>query len=183
MKVLKHRNEFGSLLIERGLNGIGVEVGVERGIFSDILLKTSELKTLISVDRWRPKRLHHMHRAVELLAKHGSRSICIRGESRDVSRLLQYEILDLVYIDATHSFEAIRSDLRYWWPKLKPGGLFAGHDYMIMTWNEGQRWQEVCGVITAVDEFVKEHGLDLHLTKKDWKSWYCFKPLKKISLL
>jgi hypothetical protein len=37
--------------------------------------------------------------------------------------------LDFVFIDANHSYEAVLSDLHAWWPKIRPGGLLAGHDY------------------------------------------------------
>ena len=37
--------------------------------------------------------------------------------------------LDLVFLDADHRYDAVQRDIRLWWPKLKPGGLFLGHDY------------------------------------------------------
>lgn len=37
--------------------------------------------------------------------------------------------LDLVYIDADHNYFAVRADLAAWRPKVKPGGILAGHDY------------------------------------------------------
>lgn len=36
---------------------------------------------------------------------------------------------DSVYIDANHAEEYIASDLRCWWPLVRPGGTIAGHDY------------------------------------------------------
>jgi predicted O-methyltransferase YrrM len=36
--------------------------------------------------------------------------------------------VDVVFIDADHSYEAVRADSAAWWPKLKPGGIMAGHD-------------------------------------------------------
>lgn len=35
---------------------------------------------------------------------------------------------DMVYIDADHSYEACRADIRAWMTKVKPEGVFAGHD-------------------------------------------------------
>lgn len=36
---------------------------------------------------------------------------------------------DAVFIDADHSEEAVSRDIAAWWPKVKPGGILAGHDY------------------------------------------------------
>jgi predicted O-methyltransferase YrrM len=35
---------------------------------------------------------------------------------------------DLVFIDAVHSYEAVRDDMLAWAPKLAPGGILAFHD-------------------------------------------------------
>lgn len=37
--------------------------------------------------------------------------------------------LDFVYIDGNHTRESVLEDCRAWWPKIKPGGTLAGHDY------------------------------------------------------
>lgn len=37
--------------------------------------------------------------------------------------------LDLVFIDADHSYAAVFRDLTAWWPKVRNGGMIAGHDY------------------------------------------------------
>lgn len=34
-----------------------------------------------------------------------------------------------VFIDADHSTGEVKSDIRAWKPKIKPGGILAGHDY------------------------------------------------------
>jgi hypothetical protein len=36
---------------------------------------------------------------------------------------------DFIFLDAAHDHASVQEDLRAWWPKLKVGGLFAGHDY------------------------------------------------------
>jgi hypothetical protein len=54
----------------------------------------------------------------------------------DFHRLLSVEAaprfadrsLRAIFIDADHTEEGVYSDLVAWWPKLKPGGIFAGHD-------------------------------------------------------
>lgn len=36
--------------------------------------------------------------------------------------------VDFVFIDADHSYEAVKRDIAAWRPKVKPGGVIAGHD-------------------------------------------------------
>ena len=37
--------------------------------------------------------------------------------------------LDLVFIDGDHSYEHVKQDIELWLPKLRKGGILAGHDY------------------------------------------------------
>ena len=38
--------------------------------------------------------------------------------------------LDFVYIDARRDYDSVKEDLNAWFRKVKPGGIFAGHDYV-----------------------------------------------------
>jgi hypothetical protein len=65
--------------------------------------------------------------------------LCISSE--EAANLTFNECLDFVYIDADHSYLGCLRDLELWWPKIRPGGMLAGHDY-------GQ-----FGVTDALNEF------------------------------
>ena len=39
------------------------------------------------------------------------------------------ESLDFVFLDASHDEENVRQDIEAWLPKVKPGGILAGHDF------------------------------------------------------
>jgi predicted O-methyltransferase YrrM len=52
-----------------------------------------------------------------------------RMTSIDAARLYQDQSLDLVFIDADHSFDAVCKDIEIWLPKVKPGGILAGDDF------------------------------------------------------
>ena len=50
---------------------------------------------------------------------------------------------DLIYVDASHEYEAVKEDIKSYWNLLKDGGTMIGDDYH-------SSWP---GVIKAVDEF------------------------------
>lgn len=66
----------------------------------------------------------------------------IRMESTRAAGLFPDGYFDLVFIDAQHSYEAVKADVLTWRPKVKAGGILAGHDY-----GRGHP-----GVMAAVDE-------------------------------
>lgn len=45
------------------------------------------------------------------------------------TELPQMHDLDLVFIDADHSYDSCYNDIAAWLPRVRPGGVIAGHDY------------------------------------------------------
>jgi len=68
----------------------------------------------------------------------------IRTDSVSASKMYKNESLDAVFIDADHRYESVKADILAWMPKVKHGGILAGHDYIPMH----------DGVIQAVDELI-----------------------------
>ena len=69
-------------------------------------------------------------------------------QSWDAASQFEDKSLDFVFLDADHVYESIIRDLKAWVPKIKPGGIIAGHDYCDFH----------PGVIQAVNEtFGKEN--------------------------
>lgn len=65
----------------------------------------------------------------------------IQMYSEQAMELYWKESLDFIFIDADHTYESVSKDLRGWHPKIKIGGIIAGHDY---NWDSVKK---------AVDEF------------------------------
>ena len=79
--------------------------------------------------------------------------------SLQAADLIDDASLDFVYIDGRHDYESVLADLESWWPKLRPGGIFAGHDYL-----NGRLPNGEFGVRRAVDEFFADRRLPVHST-------------------
>lgn len=53
----------------------------------------------------------------------------IRLSSVEASKLYEDNSLDFVFIDACHTYECVKEDIEHWLPKVKVGGILAGHDF------------------------------------------------------
>jgi SAM-dependent methyltransferase len=74
----------------------------------------------------------------------------IRMTSIDASKLYEDDSLDFVFIDASHEYEDVKADILAWLPKVKIGGILAGHDYDTFE-----------GVNRAVNEIFNINDLEL----------------------
>lgn len=70
------------------------------------------------------------------LAKHADKIRVLRMLTKEAAAQIQ-EPLDFVYVDARHDFCGAAEDIGLYWPKIRSGGLMAGHDYLTA--------HEVCG--------------------------------------
>jgi predicted O-methyltransferase YrrM len=158
-----------------GADAVGVELGVAAGYFSDTLLRYSPLVRLYSIDAWSD---HHDSdeylRCVRRLRKHGRRSVVLRMLFDEALHLFADESLDFIYIDGyAHTGQEGGQILQAWWPKLRKGGLFSGHDY-------DERWP---ATVEAVDRFVEARGASLSVLdgvdslegSERYTSWYLIK--------
>ena len=70
----------------------------------------------------------------------------LRLSSIEAAREFADGSLDMVYIDAEHTYRALKADIAAWRPKLRAGGILAGHDY----WSN----REFPGINDCVDEVL-----------------------------
>lgn len=55
----------------------------------------------------------------------------IRKNSIEAADQFEDNSLDFVFIDASHEYEDVKKDIQTWLPKIKKGGILAGHDYYL----------------------------------------------------
>lgn len=175
---MRNRRELAKHFADQGFTK-GAEVGVYLGYYSRVLLDTIPGLELTCIDSWNlnDTRKRAFELAVENLAPYPKANI-IRSTSVEAARSFEDGSLDFVFIDADHSYKAVKEDINAWYPKVRSGGILSGHDYF-------ESPKKTVQVIPAVDEFVKEHGLTLQLTDWDKENpyrddrqpcWYFIKP-------
>lgn len=169
------RNEIPDVLLE---DTVGVEVGVDQGEFSKILL-SKKPKKLYLVDAW--KTIHGTDRTTgaeqsvhdgkyiyvkEIFNDQPSVEI-IRAWSEEAASKFDDHTLDWVYIDARHDYKGVMSDLQAWETKVKVEGFIWGDDYRTPEMKRKPR----VDVRQAVTDFVKETNWDLvGLTNEEKRS-------------
>ncbi len=52
----------------------------------------------------------------------------LEGSSNDFHSNVKNSSIDFMFIDGDHRYNQFKQDLDNWWPKMKKGGLFTGHD-------------------------------------------------------
>lgn len=160
MTTINHRIELIKLLPP---HSCVAEVGVAEGLFSRDLLEAG-VERLYMIDNWGhipgvtgdgsfPSEWHdkNYYDAVNRVQPYGWRAKMLRGLSTTMAASIEDNSLDMVYLDAAHYYDGVLADLKVYYPKVKPGGIIAGHDYLNPDY----------GVKQAVHDFIR------HYLKKD----------------
>jgi hypothetical protein len=149
------------LLRRLPLNGVVAEIGVNEGDFSEKILSIVQPQKLVLIDVWASKRYHGG--LFDLVKARFARQIqdqqveIIRDMSFGAIAICPDQYFDWVYLDTDHTFTTTRRELELLRPKMKPGGIIAGHDYILGNWNAGYRY----GVIEAVREFCLQYQWEM----------------------
>jgi len=172
-----------SILSRLGENPVGVEIGVFTGALSTKLLTKPDL-TLYMVDSWveadpnsdyakstdfhgnlsQSDQDRFWQHSISVTSFAADRRTVIKKDSITASKDFEDESLDFVFIDADHTYEGCKGDIKAWYPKVKKGGLVSGHDFdnpNYPTW----------GVRKAVEEMNLPYELGDHFT------WFVRKPV------
>jgi predicted O-methyltransferase YrrM len=87
-------------------------------------------KSIVVVDNNRHERFHHRPNVLRDLPRveviGDSLDDAVVGTVRDIANNLQR--FDVIFIDADHTYDAVRRDLIHYGPCAKPGGLIVLHD-------------------------------------------------------
>ena len=184
---MKYREDLPFYLNELNLTGKGVEVGVLRAEFSNLILKNWKGSKLYLVDAWRhigglvdvnnPDHNGHLDsygKAFMNMYPYENRVCIIRELSAEAANLFPDESLDFVYLDAGHDFKSVIADLQAWTPKVKKGGVVSGHDYLDLVPTANFSPDTVFQVKAAVNAFFADKEIKA-TQEEDFPSWWVIK--------
>lgn len=191
------RDDLAKLFAELNFNK-GVEVGVERGQFSEVLLKANPNLYLACVDPWsngayepgvsgvdseQEKFDSYLEETKNRLTPWITEGRCliIRNYSVQASKDFEDNSLDFVYIDGNHDFPNFINDLHEWKRKVRPGGIISGHDYALFSYKKFNH------VKRALDAYARSYRMQpLFIagrfevlpgeTRDKYRSWFYVKP-------
>lgn len=148
----------------------GAEIGVWKGAFSAAFCKAEPKLHMLCVDPWLsypawldtknampPEDGQRMideayQKAVATLTP--LNCTIVRKFSLDAAQDVPDRSLDFVFIDGNHVYDAVLADLTAWAPKVRTGGLVAGHDYRVFS------NKPTIHVVEAVHAYTKRHAID-----------------------
>lgn len=152
-------------------NSVVAEIGVDEGKFSQLIHKKIKPAKFHLIDMWGTDRFHDgkfeaVKSYFEEEIEEGAVEIH-KTMSTKAAQEFEDDYFDWIYIDTDHSYETTRDELELYAPKMKPGGVMAGHDYRMGNWVSMYRY----GVIEAVHEFCVNHNWELiYLTAEPTES-------------
>ena len=146
LPTLRYRDQLGMYMNQETSveYKIGAELGVQRGIFSRRMMEVWPKSTEYwLVDLWSQQANYTdaanmdnetqetIYETALRKTKQWEHKIKIcRGYTSTCAPKFQDGYFDFIYVDARHDFKGVLVDMDEWWPKLKVGGIFAGHDYI-----------------------------------------------------
>jgi hypothetical protein len=190
---------------QRGFTS-GAEVGVQRGVHARKMLEQwPGCQSFALIDLWahQPDKNYLdkanvqqnaqdqiYNEAKQRLQKFRHKTRFYRMASTEAAKMIGNHSLDFIYIDARHDYCGVTEDIEAYWPKLRPGGLMAGHDFMfnsqVRALQPDQDWS-ICqdgtrnerAVRGAVEDFAKREGLVVTVefaAGHEFRTWMVQKP-------
>ena len=125
----------------------------------DLYQPQPNLKEEVGVERYTPgeNNLEWNHelyykQIMEIVKDSNGRVNFIRDYTTEAAKQFKDESIDMVFIDALHTYSGVKQDIKDWTPKVRKGGLICGHDY---------GYPRFPGVKKAVDEAFGELNISV----------------------
>jgi predicted O-methyltransferase YrrM len=139
---------LATMMLEQGYKTF-VEIGCKEGRTTGHILKNVPGSRVIAIDPWITQDANPNDPTKETyedwdfakiegqfwanVGEHKKRCTMARATSEYAADNWSHYSLepeqDLIFIDALHDYENVMKDISLWWPKVRKGGVLAGHDF------------------------------------------------------
>lgn len=152
------------------IGGRALEIGVALGDFSRAIMDRMQPEIFYAAD------IFEMHEAAShwgtpssvlfngmshkdffLDRFKGEQVVALAGPSSQTLHQIDDNSLDLIYVDAEHTYEPVKADAETSLRKLRRGGIMIFNDYTLFDQYMGVAY----GVVRAVNELVNDHDLEV----------------------
>lgn len=171
--------ELTSLISKLGPSVVGLELGVWYGTnMGHFLEECPNIRLLFGVDPYQPYQDWNRYidqgmmdaaeaSAYNITSNFHGRALLLKMHSQQARTHLDNSFphtkLDFIFIDGDHSYERCYEDLNLWYNKVRPGGIFAGHDFSLP------------GVNKALHQFRTENNIKGFFKVQKYDVWYWIK--------
>jgi len=152
-------------------NIVMAELGSFAGESASVFLRSGKIQKFYAIDIWAPMTYKTPLPGVrpddaepvfdECLSRwcaDGHDVVKMKMDTVEATSRIEDGSIDIVYIDAEHTYEGVIRDSNAWISKIRPDGYLSGHDY-----NNGHP-----GVTQAVDELSQKFGKPKLFQDSSW---------------
>lgn len=142
-----------------------IEIGTYKGKNAWNILKNLDIEKIYLIDPYKlyddstsqigkDKKFLNVEKIAKKRLKKYKNIVWIKKMSEDAVK--DVPMADFIYIDGNHEYEFVKKDIELYCPKLKKGGIIAGHD------------ADRKSIFKAVSEFCVKNKLECGIKEKDW---------------
>lgn len=186
------KDKIGIWLNSHLLQGQGLIAGVEDGSFAQQILQSWHGQKLYLVDPWdlvkehacdiksntNEKNKNNYQKTLNVVSEYKNKTEVLKAHLYDIINNFSDNSLDFVYLNLNKKFHDLWQDIKFWYSKVKSGGLLCGSHLADGIFFD-PKTKEYVGDIqvkSAVNKFCVDNSLEF--TVGTCSSWYIRKPKK-----
>lgn len=117
-------------------NPIGIEIGTDQGTTTEYLLRSIPDLKLFGIDNYIENRTEDIQNLtfeiyMKKVAPYSDRFTHYKKTSDEAVVEFEDESVDFIFVDGDHKYAQVLKDCQNYYPKVKKGGLFCGHDWSL----------------------------------------------------
>ena len=137
------RNDLGDILQHERFR-TGAELGVQEGKYAvQILSHWKSCWKYYLVDCWKTQSNYNdsannqdqeqnYNHTLKNVRPYVHKVVILRMYTSEAAKIIKNNSLNFVYVDARHDYCGVKADIDDYWPKIRPGGIMAGHGTILL---------------------------------------------------